>query len=136
MPRIKGVVAAQKRRKKYLKAAKGQFGQRSRRYTQARRSVVKGLTYAYRDRKVKKREFRSLWIIRINAACQESGISYSRFIKGLHDADIQINRKIISELAISSPAAFKRLVKAAKEGDASSASPTKKEATVKKAAKS
>ena len=76
---------------------------------------MKGLTYAYRDRKVKKREFKRLWIIRINAACQESGITYSRFINGLKKAKVNIDRKVLSDLAVSSPAAFKKLVKLSKE---------------------
>ena len=116
MARKLGKVAAQRRRRKYIKAAKGMFGHRKSRYIQARRSVIKGLTYAFRDRKVKKREFRRLWIARINAACRGEGITYSRFIKGLSDAKIGINRKMISELAIASPAAFKRLIKIAKDG--------------------
>ena len=114
MVRIKNSVASHKRKKRVLKAAKGQFGKRSTNYKQAKRSVVKGLTYAYRDRKVRKREFRRLWILRINAACQEEGISYSQFIKGLVDAKVEVNRKVISELAISSPDAFKKLVAVAK----------------------
>lgn len=116
MVRIKTSVASHRRKKRVLKDAKGQFGQRSRRYSQAKRSVIKGLIYEYRDRKVKKREFRRLWIIRINAACAESGIKYSRFIKGLSDANVEINRKAIAELAVSSPSAFKALVKIAKNG--------------------
>ncbi|MCK5082682.1 MAG: 50S ribosomal protein L20 [Candidatus Omnitrophica bacterium] len=115
MVRIRNSVTAQKRKKRVLKKAKGQFGHRSTRYRQAKRSVIKGMTYAYRDRKVKKREFKRLWIIRINAACQESGVTYSRFINGLKKANIDIDRKVLSELAISSPAAFKRLVKLSKE---------------------
>ena len=115
MVRIRGVVAAKKRKKRVLKDAKGQFGKRSKNYRQAKKSVVKGLAYEFRDRKVKKREFRNLWIIRINAACQEQGINYSRFIKGLSDAKIDLNRKVLAELAVSSPAGFKKLVKAAKE---------------------
>jgi len=114
MARIKGNVAGLRRRRKYVKAAKGQFGHRKSRYIQARRSVIKGFTFAFRDRKVKKRHFRRLWIARINAACRDAGITYSRFIKGLSDAKIVINRKMISELAIASPAAFKQLVKIAK----------------------
>lgn len=114
MVRVKSSVTTQKRKKRVLKDAKGQFGHRSRRYRQAKRSVIKGLAYQYRDRKVKKREFKRLWIIRINAACQETGISYSRFIKGLTDANVAINRKVISEMAISSPGAFEKLVKLAK----------------------
>lgn len=115
MVRVRSAVTAQKRKKRVLKKAKGQFGHRSTRYRQAKRSVIKGLTYAYRDRKVKKREFKRLWIIRINAACQESGVAYSRFMNGLKKANIEIDRKVLSELAISSPAAFKKLVKISKE---------------------
>ncbi len=111
MVRVKTNVASKRRKKRVLKDAKGQFGHRSTRYQQAKRSVIKGLAYAFRDRKVKKREFRSLWIIRINAACDELGVSYSCFMNGLKKAKVEINRKILSELAISSPGAFKKLVK-------------------------
>ena len=114
MVRIKSCVTAHKRKKAVLKAAKGQFGKRSTNYRQAKKSVDKGLAYQFRDRKVRKREFRRLWIIRISAACQEEGVTYSRFIKGLIDAKVDINRKTIAELAISSPEAFKRLVEIAK----------------------
>jgi large subunit ribosomal protein L20 len=117
MVRIRGSVAAHKRKKRVLKKAKGQFGHRSTRYQQAKRSVIKGMTYAYRDRKVRKREFKRLWIIRINAACQESGVTYSRFINGLKKASVDIDRKALSELAISSPLVFKKLVKLSKEAD-------------------
>lgn len=115
MVRISSSVTAKQRKKKVLKQAKGQFGERSKNYRQAIKSVIKGLTYAYRDRKVKKREFRSLWIIRINAACREAGLSYSRMIKGLTDAGVTINRKMLSELAIHDPAAFAELVKVARD---------------------
>lgn len=115
MVRIKHSVSTHKRKKRVLKKAKGQFGQKSRRYQQARRSLAKGMTYAYRDRKVKKREIKNLWIIRINAACRESGIMYSRFIKGLSLANIQINRKTLADLAVKSPEVFDRLVQTAKE---------------------
>ena len=115
MVRVRGVHSAHRRKKRVLKQAKGQFGQRSRRYQQAKRSIIKGLVYAYRDRKVKKREFRGLWIIRINAACQEAGITYSRFIQGLKNARVEINRKLLAEMAVNSPSAFKKLVKMAKE---------------------
>ena len=115
MVRIKHSVSTHKRKKRVLKKAKGQFGQKSRRYQQARRSLAKGMAYAYRDRKVKKREIKNLWIIRINAACRESGIMYSRFIKGLSAANIQINRKMLADLAVKSPTVFDRLVQAAKE---------------------
>lgn len=133
MVRIKSAVTAHKRKKRVLKSAKGQFGQRSRRYRQAKRSVVKGLTYAFRDRKVNKREFKRLWIIRINAACQESGITYSRFMNGLKKAKVEINRKALSELAVSSPAAFKKLVKLSK--DSQSAKSAAKPKTAEKADK-
>jgi len=115
MVRVRSAVTAQKRKKKVLKKAKGQFGHRSTRYRQAKRSVIKGMIYAYRDRKVKKREFRRLWIIRISAACREAGITYSRFMNGLKLANVEIDRKVLSEMAISSPAAFKRLIKVSKD---------------------
>ncbi len=110
MARVRGVLAAKRRRKKFLKQAKGQFGHRSTRYVQARRSVIKGMVYAYRDRKVKKREFRRLWIVRINAACRENGITYSRFIRGLQNAKVQVDRKLIADMAVNSPATFKKLI--------------------------
>lgn len=110
MARIKHAVATRQRKKKVLKQAAGQFGHRSRRYKQAKKSLIKGMTYQYRDRKVKKREFRRLWIIRIGAACKENGITYSRFIDGLTKANVEVDRKILSELAVSSPEAFKKLV--------------------------
>ena len=115
MVRIKHSVSTHKRKKRVLKRAKGQFGQKSRRYQQARRSLAKGMVYSYRDRRVKKREIKNLWIIRINAACRESGIMYSRFIKGLSAANIQVNRKMLADLAVNSPAVFDHLVKLAKE---------------------
>ena len=132
MVRVRGTVATHRRKKRVLKKAKGQFGHKSKRYRQAKRSVVKGMEYAYRDRKVKKREFKRLWIVRINAACQESGITYSRFMNGLKKASITIDRKVLSELAISSPAAFKKLVKISKE--AISEQPKKKAKTAKASA--
>ena len=132
MVRVRSAVSAQKRKKRVLKKAKGQFGHRSTRYRQAKRSVIKGLTYAYRDRKVKKREFKRLWIIRISAACQEEGTTYSRFMNGLKKANIDIDRKVLSELAISSPAAFKKLVKLSKEN--TQAGTKKKSKTVSKSA--
>ncbi len=115
MVRVKTNVASRKRKKRILKDAKGQFGHRSTRYQQAKRSVIKGMSYAYRDRKVKKREFRSLWIVRLSAACEELGIKYSRFINGLKKSNVTINRKVLSELAISSPGAFKKIVKLAQQ---------------------
>jgi len=124
MVRVRGTIATKKRKKRVLKQAKGQFGHRSKRYQQAIRSVVKGMTYEFRDRKVKKREFKSLWIIRINAACHEAGISYSRFIHGLKDAKVEINRKVMADLAVNAPAAFKKLVKVSQ--DSSAVKPVKK----------
>jgi len=115
MVRISSSVTARQRKKKVLKQAKGQFGRRSKHYRQAIKSVIKGLTYSYRDRKVKKREFRSLWIIRINAACRESGVNYSRFIKGLSSSGITLNRKMLSEVAIHDPDAFRELVNIARD---------------------
>ena len=116
MVRIKHSVSTHKRKKRVLKQTKGQFGHRSRRFRQAIRSLTKGLVYAYRDRKVKKGEFKRLWITRINAACRESGIQYSRFIRGLANAKIEINRKMLADLVIHQPEAFKQLVKIAQDG--------------------
>ncbi len=115
MARIKHAVSTHRRKKRLLKKAKGQFLDRSKRYQQARRSLMKGMVYAYRDRKAKKREIKSLWIIRINAACREAGIPYSRFIRGLTDAKVEINRKMLANLAVSSPQDFAKLVDIAKE---------------------
>ena len=115
MVRIKHAVSTHKRKKRVLKKAKGQFGQRSKRYQQARRSLAKGMVYSYRDRRVKKREIKNLWVIRINAACRESGIKYSRFIRGLLLSKVEINRKILADLAVNSPEVFERLVQLAKD---------------------
>jgi large subunit ribosomal protein L20 len=128
MVRIKHSVATHKRKKRVLKQTKGQFGHRSRRFRQAIKSLTKGLSYSYRDRKVKKGEFKRLWIVRINAACRESGIAYSRFIKGLANAKVEINRKMLADLAVNSPDAFKQLVKIAQESKETSAKPTAKAA--------
>ena len=115
MVRIKTAISSRKRKKRVLKKAKGQFGDRSKRYQQAKRSVVKGMAYSYRDRKVKKREIRRLWIARVNAACREAGINYSRFSNALKKAGVIIDRKMLAEIAVSSPVAFKRLIKLAKD---------------------
>ena len=114
MSRVKHAVAARKRRKRVLEAAEGQWGGRSRFVKRARESVAKGMMYSYRDRKAKKRDFRALWIARINAACREHGLSYSRFIQGLKKAKVLIDRKILSELAVSDKKAFGKLVDTAK----------------------
>lgn len=113
MVRIKTNVYSHKRKKKVLKEARGQFGERSKRYKEAIKSLIASRQYAYFDRKKKKTEFRSLWIIRINAACQELGITYSRFIAGLKAANIAMDRKVLSELAISAPEAFAKIVETA-----------------------
>ena len=125
MVRIKHSVASHKRKKRVLKQTAGQFGHRSRRFRQAIKSLTKGLVYAYRDRKVKKGEFKRLWIVRINAACRESGINYSRFIKGLVNAKVGINRKVLADLAVNSPEAFSQLVKIAQDGAKESRTPLK-----------
>jgi large subunit ribosomal protein L20 len=103
------------RRKKTLKQAKGYWGRRSKLYRTAKDAVTKSLTYAYRDRRQKKRDFRRLWITRISAACRNHDITYSRFINGLKKADIQINRKALSNMAIEDPAAFTAVVEKAKK---------------------
>ena len=115
MSRAVNNVAAKKRRKKYLKAAKGYFGARSRQYRAARQAVEKGWLYAYRDRKSKKREFRKLWIIRINAAVRLNGLTYSTFINGLTKANVEVDRKALAYLAMNDPEAFGKLCDLVKE---------------------
>ena len=115
MPRAVDGTKRHARRKKILKQVKGYRGARSKLFKSAKEAVAKGLVYAYRDRKAKKRNFRRLWIIRISAACRENGITYSRFINGLLKANIKINRKALSNMAIEDPAAFKELIKKAQE---------------------
>lgn len=114
MSRVKHAVATKKHVKRVMKKAEGQWGGRSRFYRRAKESVAKGMMYSYRDRKVRKRDFRSLWIARINAACRLHGISYSRFINGLKKAKILIDRKILAELAVSDERAFAKLVETVK----------------------
>src|SRR5512135_2094174 len=101
MPRVAHAVAGRRRRKRVLKAAEGQWGGRSRFVKRARESVAKGMMYSYRDRKAKKRNFRALWITRINAACRSHGVLYSRFIQGLKKANINLDRKVLADLAVS-----------------------------------
>jgi len=110
MPRSVNSVASRRRRKKLLEMAKGYFGSRSKVLTVAKHSVDKGLQYAYRDRKTKKRNFRALWIQRINAATRMEGLSYSVFMGKVHKADLQLNRKVLADLAMNHPTAFKALV--------------------------
>ena len=109
MARVKRGVTARKRHKKILKAAKGYYGARSRTYKVAKQAVTKAGQYAYRDRKQKKRVFRSLWIIRINAAARQNGLSYSRFIGGLKKASIEIDRKNLAELAVFDSQVFQAI---------------------------
>ncbi len=111
MPRSKNKVASHRRRKKILKLAKGYWGSRSKVYTIAKNSVEKGLVHAYRDRKLKKRTFRQLWIVRINAAARENGISYSRLIDAMNKKGVEINRKVLASIAVDNPSAFTELVK-------------------------
>ncbi len=115
MPRVKTGVTAHRRHKKILKLAKGYRGARSKQFKKANESVMKAGQYAYRDRKVKKREFRRLWITRINAAARLNGISYSKLICGLTKAGVEIDRKMMAELAVSDAAAFTKLVEVAKK---------------------
>ena len=115
MPRVKGSTIHRARRKKVLDEAKGYFGSKHRLYKTAKEQVMHSGKYAYRDRKQKKREFRKLWITRINAACRENEISYSKFIDGLNKAGITINRKMLSEIAIDSKENFASLVTIAKD---------------------
>ncbi|WP_256010034.1 50S ribosomal protein L20 [Desertivirga xinjiangensis] len=114
MPRSVNAVASRRRRKKILKLAKGYYGSRSKVYTIAKNTVEKGLQYAYRDRKTKKREFRALWIQRINAAARQNGLSYSQLIGKLAAKEIGLNRKVLADLAMNEPAAFKAIVDAVK----------------------
>ena len=111
MPRSVNTVASRQKRKKILKKAKGYFGRRKNVYTVAKNAVEKGLTYAYRDRKVKKRIFRSLWITRINAASREYGMSYSQLINKLKSKNITINRKVLADLAMNDPKKFEDFLK-------------------------
>ncbi len=114
MARVKGAMHTRKRHKKILKLAKGYRGAKSKLFRTANQAVMKSLVYSYIGRKQKKRDFRKLWIARINAAARMNGISYSRFMNGLKKADITLNRKMLAEIAIADPAAFTALVEKAK----------------------
>jgi large subunit ribosomal protein L20 len=113
MPRVKRGVTARARHKKVLKQAKGYYGARSRVYRVAKQAVIKAGQYAYRDRRQRKRQFRALWIARINAAAREFGLSYSRFISGLNKASVAIDRKVLADLAVRDKEAFAELAKIA-----------------------
>ncbi len=115
MPRAKRGVKARRRRKKILKLARGMYASRRTTYSVAKRAVFKALSYSYRDRRQKKRDFRSLWIVRINAACRAYGIPYSRFISGLKNANINLNRKSLAEMAVNDPVGFKNVVTKVKQ---------------------
>ena len=115
MARVKRAVNAQKKRRETLELASGYRGQRSRLYRKAKEQVTHSLVYSYRDRKARKGDFRKLWIQRINAACRENGTSYSRFINGLKLAEVEVDRKVLADLAVTDPGAFAALVKVADE---------------------
>ncbi|MBC8597307.1 50S ribosomal protein L20 [Qingrenia yutianensis] len=114
MARVKGALATRKRRKRVLKLAKGYRGAKSKLFRTAKQAVMKSLVYAYTGRKLRKRDFRKLWITRISAAAKMNGINYSRFMNGLKKANIDMNRKMLSEIAIADPKAFAELVEKAK----------------------
>ena len=115
MARVKGAMMTRKRRNKILKLAKGYWGSKSRHYKMANQAVMKSLTYAYTGRKLKKRDFRQLWITRINAGAKMNGMNYSTFMNGLKKSGIVINRKMLAELAVNDKAAFAQLVDTAKK---------------------
>ena len=114
MARIKAAVNAHKKRRKIMKLAKGYFGSKSKQYRAAKEQVARSLRYAYIGRKLRKRDFRSLWIARINAAARINGMSYSKFICGLKEANIDLNRKVLADIAVNDAAAFAKLVEIAK----------------------
>ena len=114
MARVKGAMMTRKRRNKTLKMAKGYWGAKSKHFKMANEQVMKSLTYAYVGRRLKKRDFRQLWITRISAACKMNDINYSQFMHGLKLAGVEINRKMLSEMAIADPVAFTKLVETAK----------------------
>ncbi|MFQ5688668.1 MAG: 50S ribosomal protein L20 [Gemmatimonadota bacterium] len=115
MSRVKGSVARNKRKKKIMKEARGYFGGRSKLYRPAKNAVERGWSYAYRDRRRRKRDFRRLWITRINAAARQNGLSYSHFVCGLKGAGVELDRKMLADLAVRDPAAFTELAQLARE---------------------
>lgn len=118
MPRVRRGTKKRKRRSNILKQAKGYWGARSRNYRTAKEAVERALQYSYRDRRTRKRDFRRLWIIRIKAAAENNGISYNRFMHGLKQLDIELDRKILADLAVHSPQTFLQLVQRVKEANA------------------
>ena len=121
MARVKRSVGARKKRRKVLDQASGYWGTKHSSYKRAKEQVQRSLRYAYRDRRVRKRDFRRLWIARINAACRQNGVSYSRFINGLKLAEVEVDRKVLADLAVTDPSAFAALVKVATEARAEAA---------------
>lgn len=115
MPRVKNSVYTRRKRKKVLKLAKGYVGSRGKLFKIANQQIMKSLAYAYRDRKARKRDFRKLWIARINAAARNNGLSYSKLMGGLKNAGVGVNRKMLADMAVRDPAAFKELVDVARE---------------------
>lgn len=115
MPRAKGGVVSRRRHNKVLKLAKGYWGRKSKNFRPANQQVMKALAYAYRDRRVRKRDFRRLWITRINAAARQNGLSYSRLVSGLKKAGVQVNRKVLADLAVNNQEVFGELVSVAKQ---------------------
>jgi large subunit ribosomal protein L20 len=124
MARVKRAVASKKHRRAVLERAKGYYGNKSRSYRAANEQVMHSLQYAYRDRRARKGDFRRLWIQRINAGCRQHGLSYNRFIDGLHTAGIEVDRKVLADLAVTDPAAFGALVEKARAAVEQKASDT------------
>ena len=117
MARVKHAVSSRRRHRRMIKRAKGAWGKRSKLFRRAKETVNRAMAFATRDRKARKRDFRRLWIIRINAACTAEGIPYSRFIAGLKAADVRLDRKVLADLAVSDSAAFKELVQVARSAE-------------------
>jgi len=115
MPKTKHSVATRRKKGRLLKKAKGYWGDRSKQFQQAKRTLMRAMAYAYADRKVRKREFRRLWITRINAACREEKLSYSKLVAGLKKAGIDLNRKMLAEMALKDAASFKKIVSLAQK---------------------
>ena len=115
MPRTKTVVPGRKRRRKVLTAAKGNRGGRRKLYQTAKETLMRGLQFAYRDRRAKKRDFRRLWIVRINAAARQEGLSYSQFMHGLKEAGLEVDRKVLADIAVRDPETFRRFAEKARE---------------------
>jgi len=126
MPRVKRSVHARKKRRKVLEEAKGYYGAKKSSYRRAKEQVQRSLRYAYRDRRVRKREFRKLWIVRINAGARANGLSYNEFMHGLKLAEIELDRKVLAELAVSDPVFFTSLTEKAREALAAQPAPSTK----------